>query len=132
MFKENQTAAIILVVEDEEEIRDAIEKLLESNGYLIEPARDETEAVLRARRRHPDLILVSSAPPQADLIGSGRRIRRLAELRMDVPVVIFGSDAVAEGAELAIGEHTYLTRPDDFNQLRSYVCHLLHAPSDPE
>jgi CheY-like chemotaxis protein len=129
MSNENETAAIILVVEDVEEIRDGIEKLLASNGYGIEPAKNEGDAVRRARRRHPDLILVSSARLQADLIGRGRRIREHAGLSREIPVVIFGSDAVAEGAELAIGENTYIIRPDSFNQLRSYVRDLLPAPS---
>src|SRR5215218_4507609 len=50
---------LILVVEAVEETRDGIEKLLKTDGYRIEPARGEEDAVARAMRQAPDLILVS-------------------------------------------------------------------------
>src|SRR5260370_16529888 len=99
-MKENKTGAIILVVEDVEEIRDGIEELLRSNGYGIEAARDEAGAVRRARRRHPNLILISSAGPQADLIGSGRPIPHPPELSAEAPVLFFVSHPLPKWPQL--------------------------------
>jgi CheY-like chemotaxis protein len=59
MIKEDDTGPIVLVVEDVEEIRDGIEQLLKVDGYRVDAARDERDAVLRARRERPNLILVS-------------------------------------------------------------------------
>jgi hypothetical protein len=42
-----------------------------------------------------------------------------------VPVVVFCIDDIAEGDEVAIGENVHLTRPDNFNQLRSLLARLL-------
>jgi CheY-like chemotaxis protein len=41
---------LILVVEDVEETRDGIEKLLEADGYRVDPAREEEDAIARATR----------------------------------------------------------------------------------
>jgi len=40
-------------VEDIEETRDGIEQLLTADGYRVDPARDEEDAVVRAKRTPP-------------------------------------------------------------------------------
>ena len=59
---------VVLVVADDEETRDGIEQLLSSDGYHIEPARNETDAIERASRCCPDLILVSLSGSPADVV----------------------------------------------------------------
>ncbi|MGH8832518.1 MAG: hypothetical protein ACREXV_15740, partial [Polaromonas sp.] len=59
MHKGNASGALILVVQDVEETRDGIEALLLADGYRVDTARDEKDAVMRAQRRYPDLILVN-------------------------------------------------------------------------
>lgn len=66
---------LILVVEDVEETRDGIERLLKADNYRVEPAREEQDAILRAIRSKPDLILVSLGRPAADVILTAVRIR---------------------------------------------------------
>lgn len=117
--------AIILVVEDTEETRDGIEKLLKVEGYSVDPARDENDALEKARRRHPQLILVSLAGPHPAVIAAARRIREGIGLSHDIPIVVFGVESVAEGAEVEIGGNVYLTRPDNFDQLRGLLRRLL-------
>jgi hypothetical protein len=48
-------------------------------------------------------------------------------LLMTVPIVIFCSPTLEEGAELAIGESTYVVRPDNFDQLRTLLKRLLQS-----
>jgi DNA-binding response OmpR family regulator len=116
---------IVLVADDVEETRDGIEKLLTADGYRVEPARNEEDAVRRARRRRPDLILVSLGGLPAEVIACAARIRRRAALDDDVPVVIFCLPIVDEGAEVDVGENVYVTRPDNFDQLRSLLGRLI-------
>ena len=92
---------------DIEETRDGIEKLLNADGYRVDPARNEREAV-KGRRQHPDLILVSGGGFGIDTIAVVSRIRDFAELGQEVPVVIFCVDSVAEGAEVQIGKSIYM------------------------
>ena len=125
MNKENDTSLIILVVEDIHETRDGIEKLLKVDGYRVAVARDEQDGIESAQRQRPDLILVSLAGLPREVINSARLIRESAALGDDVPVVVFCIDEIAEGDELAIGKNVHVARPDNFNQLRSLLNHLL-------
>jgi two-component system response regulator PhoP len=120
---------IILVVEDVEETRDGIEKLLETDGYRVDTAREEEDAVARAARNPPDLILVSLGGPLDNVIATACRVRGRAGLGEQVPIVIFCIDSIAEGGEVSIGNNVYLTRPDNFNQLRVLLQRLLHVAS---
>ena len=126
MNEETDVSRIILVVEDVEETRDGIVKLLSADGYCVEAARDERGAIEIAGRRFPDLILVSLGGPLRDMIATAQRMRLRSELSENVPVVIFCSGEVAEGDEVAIGENVYATYPDNFNQLRRLIARLLN------
>jgi CheY-like chemotaxis protein len=121
----NHTNPLILVVEDVHETRDGIEKLLTADGYHVVVARDEPDAIETAERLRPDLILVSLAGLPREVIFSARNIREGAELGEQVPVVVFCIDDIAEGDEVAIGQNVHVTRPDNFNQLRSLLSRLL-------
>jgi CheY-like chemotaxis protein len=126
MDKKKDTNPTILVVEDVRETRDGIEKLLLADGYCLGLAGDEQDGIESARRQRPDLILVSLAGVPREVILSARRIREGAAIGEDVPVVVFCVDEIAEGDEVAIGENVHVTRPDNFNQLRSLLARLLH------
>jgi DNA-binding response OmpR family regulator len=116
---------IILLVHDIEETRDGIEKLLKVDGYRVDSARYEDEAIATARRRGPKLIMVNLGGLAAEVIAAAHRIRDGAKLSRKVPVVIFCSEAVDEGDEIDLGSNVYVTRPDNFNQLRSFLRRLL-------
>ena len=116
----------ILVVDDIEETRDGIEKLLKVDGYRVEAARHERDAIERAQLKHPDLILVSVGGPGRGVVDTARHIRKRAGLGENVPVVVFCVGDVKEGDEVAIGQNVYLTRPDNFNQLRNLLARLLN------
>ena len=116
---------IILVLEDVNETRDGIEKLLKADGYRVALARDETDAIESAQRQRPDLILVSVAGLPHEVIATARRVRERSAVGEDVPVVLFCIEDIAEGEEVAIGRNVYITRPDNFNQLRSLLGRLL-------
>jgi CheY-like chemotaxis protein len=125
MDNTSNTNLIILVVEDVRETREGIKKLLLADGYRIALARDEEDGIESARRQRPDLILVSLAGLPREVIGSARRIRQQAAIGEDVPVVVFCIDEIAQGDEVAIGENVHVTRPDNFDQLRSLLARLL-------
>lgn len=125
MEKKNNTNLIILVVEDVPETREGIERLLMADGYRVLVAKDEPDGIESAQRQRPDLILVSLAGVPSEVIVSARRIREKAAIGEDVPVVVFCVEEIAEGDEVAIGENVHVTRPDNFNQLRSLLARLL-------
>ena len=119
------TNPIILVVEDVDETRDGIEKLLKVDGYRVFLARDELEGIASAQRQRPDLILVSLAGSPCDVIVSGQRIRESGAVGEDVPVVVFCFGEIAEGAEVVIRRNVHIAQPDNFNELRELLANLL-------
>ena len=125
MNRKDDKGSIILVVEDVHETRDGIEKLLNADGYRVALARDEEDAAESAQRQRPDLILVSLAGLQSEVVVTARRIRSRAGIG-NIPVVVFCNGDINEGDEIAIGENMHVTRPDNFNQLRRLLTRLLH------
>jgi CheY-like chemotaxis protein len=118
---------LVLAVESDEETRDGIEALLASDGYRVEAARNEDDAVQRASRCCPDLILVSLGGPPSERVAAAVRIRRRAEIDASVPVVVFSVPTIEEGAEIALGRNVYVTHPDNFDQLRALIGRLIMA-----
>ena len=129
MIREDSTSSLILVVEDVHETRDGIEKLLKVDGYRVAVARDELDAIESAERQAPNLILVSLAGLPREVIVTARRIRERSEVGEQVPVVVFCIEEIPEGDEVAIGQNVHVTRPDNFNQLRSLLARLLNKIS---
>ena len=124
MTSDPEQRSLILVIEDVEETRHGIERLLTASGYQVSTARDEKE--VKASLRHPDLILISSLGLDAlRVLPAARRIRQRAELGEDVPVVVFSVPNLKEGTEVRAGSNVYLTRPDNFDQLRALLTRLL-------
>ncbi len=119
------TSPLILVVEDVHETRDGIERLLKADGYRVGLARDEQDAIEGALRESPGLILVSLAGLPREVIETAHRIRERSAVGENVPVVVFCIEEIAEGDEVEIGQNVHVTRPDNFNQLRSLLSRLL-------
>ena len=125
MILDSQQRQVILVVEDVEETACLIEKMLKKSGYCVSLARNEEDAIFRGRFHAPDLILMSLGMRPERLLSTALRVRRQAGLCQDVAVVIFCIPTIPEGAEMEVEENVYLTRPDNFNQLRGLLHRLL-------
>ncbi|SRR5216683_1712720 len=131
MTSNGERRLAILVVEAVEETRYGIERLLAASGYQVSTARDEKE--VKASLHHPDLILISSLGLDAfQVVPTARRIRERAELGEDVPVVVFSVPSLDEGTEVGAGFNVYLTRPDNFDQLRALISRLLRKLPQPD
>ena len=122
---------LILVIEEEEETRYGIKRLLTANGYQVDTAKNEPEAVLRLGVQRPDLVLVSGSVHAIQALPLARRMRRHAGVGAEVPVVFFCVTSVEEGAEIAAGPNIFLTWPDNFDQLRALLNRLLRNSYPP-
>jgi CheY-like chemotaxis protein len=117
----------ILVVEDVEETRNGIERLLAASGYGVSAGRNEDDAVNKARVHPPDLILVSLGKDRAQRLHAAGCIREAAGLDNLIPVIIFCDPDLQEGEERCLADNIHLTRPDNFDQLRNLVRRLVEA-----
>jgi two-component system alkaline phosphatase synthesis response regulator PhoP len=102
----------ILVVEDEEDIRELLKYNLEKEGYQVFGAATGEEALKNVRDRLPDLILLDLMLPGIDGLDVCRRLKGEAQTR-HLPIVMLtakGEEAdIVTGLEL--GADDYVTKP---------------------
>ena len=125
MAEPNGAGPTVLVVEDFEDNRFMMRRLLEMSGYRVVEAVNGEQAVEVAAEERPDLILMDLSLPKLDGLAATRRIRQSNGLA-DVPIVAVSahdtSDFHAEA--LAAGCNEYVTKPIDFDQLESLLRRL--------
>ncbi len=116
----------ILVVEDFEDNRFMMRRLLEMSGYRVLEAVNGEEAIRLACSELPGLILMDLSLPQLDGLAATRRIRQQPELR-EVPIVAVSAHDTADfhADALAAGCNDYVTKPIDFEQLEDLLSRLL-------
>jgi CheY-like chemotaxis protein len=127
MDRENGGAPpVVMVVEDFEDNRFMMRRLLEMSGYRVLEAINGEEAVELAHRERPQLILMDLSLPQLDGLAATRRIRQNADLR-EVPIVAVSAHDTADfhADALAAGCNDYVTKPIDFDQLEALLKRLL-------
>ncbi|HEX8000132.1 MAG TPA: response regulator [Pyrinomonadaceae bacterium] len=116
----------VMVVEDFEDNRFMMRRLLEMSGYRVLEAINGEEAVEIARREHPSLILMDLSLPLLDGLAATRRIRQVKELS-HIPIVAVSAHDTADfhADALAAGCNDYVTKPIDFDQLEALLHRLL-------
>ena len=116
----------VLVVEDFEDNRFMMRRLLEMSGYRVLEAINGEEAVEMAERERPGLILMDLSLPLLDGLAATRRIRQHEALR-NVPIVAVSAHDTADfhADALAAGCNDYVTKPIDFDQLEALLGRLL-------
>jgi two-component system, cell cycle response regulator DivK len=122
----NQGPKSVMVVEDFEDNRFMMRRLLEMSGYRVLEAINGEEAVAVARRENPSLILMDLSLPLLDGLAATRRIRQYPELRA-VPIIAVSAHDTADfhAEALAAGCNDYVTKPIDFAQLEVLLSSLL-------
>ena len=120
----------IMVVEDFEDNRFMMRRLLEMSGYRVLEAVNGEEAVELAHRERPQLILMDLSLPQLDGLAATRRIRQYLDMK-DVPIVAVSAHDTADfhADALAAGCNDYVTKPIDFDQLEALLSRLLPKKS---
>jgi two-component system, cell cycle response regulator DivK len=116
----------LLLVEDTEDNRFMMRRLLEMEGYRVVEARNGEEAVKVAQNEKPALILMDLSLPVIDGLAATKRIRRIPELR-DVPIIAVSAHETADFQEKALsaGCNSYITKPIDFRELEDLISELL-------
>jgi CheY-like chemotaxis protein len=109
---------LFLVVEDFEDSRFMMRRLLEMAGYHVVEASDGEQAVKLAVAAKPVLILMDLSLPKLDGLAATRQIRSKRGLKRVPIVAVSAHDSPQSRDEaLAAGCDEYVTKPIDFDQL---------------
>lgn len=118
--------ATVLLVEDTEDNRQMMRKLLEMSGYRVVEAVNGEEAVKVAWRAKPAIILMDLSLPLIDGLAATRQIRSIPELSK-VPIIAVSAHDTADfhSDALNAGCDAYITKPIDYPELEEIVSRLL-------
>lgn len=112
----------ILVVEDDDDIREAIATFLEAEGYSVVAAGNGEEAleILRSARKFC-LVLLDLFMPVKN--GWEFRAEQLDDPRIaDVPVIVISADQAARQKAATLGAIDCMVKPIDFDELLGTVA----------
>jgi len=112
----------ILVVDDNQDSRELVVKVLKNKGYVMVEAVDGEEAVEKAVAEKPDLILLDISIPKLN----GYEVTRVLKSReesKDIPVVALTAHAMKgdRAKALEVGCEGYITKPINVRELPAQV-----------
>lgn len=122
----SDTKPLILLADDEEDIKTILSMYLENSGYDVETAYDGLDAMERIKERKPDLILMDIMMPVLDGIEVTRQIKEQEEFR-DIPVVMLTAAAHSSMVQRAMdaGARDYISKPFDPEKVNEIIQKIL-------
>jgi two-component system, cell cycle response regulator DivK len=119
---------LFLVVEDFEDSRFMMRRLLEMAGYSVLEASDGEQAVKMAVESRPVLILMDLSLPKLDGLSATRQIRQKRGLKT-IPIVAVSAHDSPESRNEALeaGCDEYITKPIDFDHLNALLQRFVPA-----
>ncbi|HVG17461.1 MAG TPA: response regulator [Blastocatellia bacterium] len=116
----------VLLVEDFEDSRFSLSKLLEIEGYEVLEAGDGAQAVDIAINSKPDLILMDLSLPIIDGLSATKQIRENAAMN-SVPIIALSAHDLVDFQVKAkdAGCTDYVTKPVDFTVLMTVLAKYL-------
>jgi two-component system KDP operon response regulator KdpE len=113
------SAAVVVLVEDEKQIRRFVRTALESEGCRVFEAQSGRQGLTEAATRKPDLIILDLGLPDLDGVDFIRDLRGWSSL----PVIVLSArtDETDKIAALDAGADDYLTKPFGVGELLARV-----------
>lgn len=122
--------AIVILVEDEQQIRRFVRAALESDGCRVFEAETASRGLIEAGTRKPNLIILDLGLPDKDGVEFIRDLRSWSS----VPVIVLSARAEEQGKidALDAGADDYLTKPFGIGEFLARVRAMLRRRSQPE
>lgn len=116
----------ILLVDDEKDLVETVKFRLEANDYDVIAAYDGQEALAKARKEKPDLIILDLMLPKID----GYKVCRM--LKFDekykaIPIILFTARAQESDQKMGkeVGADAYVTKPFEPKALLDKIKELI-------
>lgn len=119
----------VLVVEDEQSLREPLVYLLEKEGYEVLEAADGNAALDLFRENNPDIVLLDLMMPGM----SGNEVCRVIRQTSNVPVIMLTAkdSEIDKVVGLEIGADDYVTKPYSTRELLARMKAVLRRNSEP-
>ena len=120
----------VLVVDDEDDIRKIVGKYLQIGGYDVIQAVNGKDAIEKAFKEKPDLIITDLMMPVMDGIEEVKILRSTMETAV-IPIIMLTAkqDKESELSGIHAGADDYITKPFDKDKLLARVGMLLKRES---
>jgi two-component system alkaline phosphatase synthesis response regulator PhoP len=123
----------ILLVDDEQDILEIVSYNLSQEGYQIVTATNGKEAITKAKKELPQLIILDVMMPEMDGIEACENIRRIPELESTIITFLTArSEDYSQVAGFDAGADDYIAKPIKPKVLVSKVKALLRRLKDNE
>ncbi|MFC1508160.1 response regulator transcription factor [Candidatus Omnitrophota bacterium] len=116
----------ILLVDDEEDLRNMLKFRLEATSYDVIEAADGQEGLSKARTERPDLIILDLMLPKIDGFKVCRMLK-FDEKYKAIPIIMFTARAQKQDQDLGkeMGADAYVTKPFDPGILLGKIKELI-------
>lgn len=118
----------ILLVEDNQDSRELVVKILKNKGYQIIEAIDGEEALSKTQAEKPNLILMDISIPKIDGFEVTKRLKSMDEFK-NIPIVALTAHAMKGDREkfISSGFEGYISKPIDIHELPGQVRDFLRG-----
>lgn len=121
----------ILIVDDNDDIRDLLTRQMKTHGFTVATARNGVEAVEMAASAEPALILMDINLPELDGLEATMQIRAV-DVDKHTPIIALTAYALPddESRATAAGCDAFHAKPIDFDKLFCQIQTLIGDSSD--
>ena len=120
----------VLVIEDEESFRDALQFMLSREGFDVVLAADGAEGMKQFDAKNPDIVLLDLMLPEV----SGTDVCKYIRTKSNVPVIMLTAKdtEIDKVVGLELGADDYVTKPFSTRELLARIKAVLRRGSDIE
>jgi DNA-binding response OmpR family regulator len=116
--------SLVLVVDDNHDIRVSLSSFLEKKGYEVISAGSGEEAIIEVKNKMPSVVLLDVRMPGMDGLVVLRHIKTISKKTIVIMLTAAEEDDIMEEAK-KIGATDYLTKPCDLDFLESTISSAL-------
>ena len=108
--------ARILVVDDEQSIRNTLRDILEFESYIVDEASDGMDCLAKVKQNNYDVIIMDVKMPKLDGMEA---LEKIQSINPDIPIVIISGHGNIDTAVEAVkkGAFDFIQKPMDLNRL---------------
>lgn len=115
---------VVLVVDDDPDILEALSEILEAEGFEIRRARNGKEALERLEPNPPQLILLDLMMPVMDGWEFAQKMKQRPSVA-GIPIIVLSADRNVGNKAAEIGAVGHLAKPFELNDLLEMVRRAL-------